>query len=609
MGHSASTPAPAPPPVVPHVIVFDFDCTLTTVHVFKALAGWSEKPQGTHVGLAVPEPHAVTELGQLLRLRRLGPAWCEATFGGPARAAELRRLLGVLSGRPECQVVLLTRGYVAVARKCLKEIGCLRFFKRTYGNIRNAYAEDPTSFDAEAASPTGKRELGTEIDLLGSEDDGDWDAKVRVLLDYRSRHKLSKEQIILLDDDEGEIGSCQFEASTIHVDAAHGLGRGDVERLFAWAGVTESWALHGWARLPDPSSSAFAASLPLALFNRAHMPLTLARHYASLSGELGDPGTTVRRRAEILVSEPPMLLTLVSRELTKHLDSLREADEEHGPHGVFSYEAVKPAAWIARQRIGLSDCILPPVLAEVLAPNSPAAVCKLRTDLRFATVAQLQSRVRQVAVCGHSEEVELAIGREKLCVPTATPLAEVTEGHPVRLYFTLRSIEADSTPRYGDPMLQLLSPSPSTQEIRVRFSETRHGDPVSVAASEYAVSHRDPKLEAKPVASEDSPTRRRHSLPLRGRASTAMEEAGGASAPGSDDGEDGTPAPPLRVRRHSDLPLRSRGKNLYVKPFVSTSADLACGKICHADLHGYREALMHVVEVVQADLGSFLSLG
>ena len=93
------------------IVFFDFDLTLTVVHVFKSLAGWVDAQVCMMAmrGLLVAEPHALTERGQLRRLAELGPAWIEQAFGGFSRVTAIRKLLdGLLSSG--CRIILVTRG-------------------------------------------------------------------------------------------------------------------------------------------------------------------------------------------------------------------------------------------------------------------------------------------------------------------------------------------------------------------------------------------------------------------------------------------------------------------------------------------------------------------
>ena len=131
------------------IVFFDFDFTLTVIHVFKSLAGWVDAQvcMLPMRGMIVPEPHALSERGQLRRLSELGPAWIEQAFGGFSRVTAIRKLLDGLT-QSGCRIILVTRGYVGVARKCLKEVGLLEPFEALYGNIGVAYGTR-TAYDVE----------------------------------------------------------------------------------------------------------------------------------------------------------------------------------------------------------------------------------------------------------------------------------------------------------------------------------------------------------------------------------------------------------------------------------------------------------------------------
>eukprot|EP00429_Kryptoperidinium_foliaceum_P020968 CAMPEP_0176035286 /NCGR_PEP_ID=MMETSP0120_2-20121206/17450_1 /TAXON_ID=160619 /ORGANISM="Kryptoperidinium foliaceum, Strain CCMP 1326" /LENGTH=149 /DNA_ID=CAMNT_0017368633 /DNA_START=14 /DNA_END=459 /DNA_ORIENTATION=+ len=72
-GSPSSSCGGGSPEKVTKVVFFDFDRTLTVVHVFKSLAGWVDQEVGMLGGLgAVARPHAITEKGQLMRTCELG---------------------------------------------------------------------------------------------------------------------------------------------------------------------------------------------------------------------------------------------------------------------------------------------------------------------------------------------------------------------------------------------------------------------------------------------------------------------------------------------------------------------------------------------------------
>ena len=191
---------PPEAPVTVHsssIVFFDFDLTLTVVHVFKSLAGWVDAQVCMLAmrGIVVPEPHALTERGQLRRLAELGPAWIGQAFGGFSRVSAIRKMLdGLLANG--CRIILVTRGYVGVARKCLQEVGLLDCFEALYGNIGVAYGTR-TAYDQETeASVSGASE---EVDrlwsLLGKWREGEWDSKTEIVHRYKHLHNLTGEQV------------------------------------------------------------------------------------------------------------------------------------------------------------------------------------------------------------------------------------------------------------------------------------------------------------------------------------------------------------------------------------------------------------------------------
>lgn len=190
--HVATKPRAAP------IVFYDFDFTLTVIHVFKSLAGWVDAQVCMLAmrGMVVSEPHALTERGQLRRLAELGPAWIQQAFGGFSRVLAIRKLLdGLVSSG--CRIILVTRGYVGVARKCLKEVGLLDPFEALYGNIGVAYGTR-TAYDIE--TELNGNGISEEIDrlwsLLGKWKEGEWDSKTEIVHRYQHQHMLTREQVL-----------------------------------------------------------------------------------------------------------------------------------------------------------------------------------------------------------------------------------------------------------------------------------------------------------------------------------------------------------------------------------------------------------------------------
>lgn len=145
------------------LVVFDFDLTLSSVHIFNAVAGMGALQKGTwklaashfevdrcepsiaEIPFATP-PFAKTERGQLARLAEMDArpefqalgGFALAAFGGRGRVGQLNSLLTELRQRGvEC--IICTRGLVGPVRRCLEQLGMLGFFTKVYGNIGAHY--------------------------------------------------------------------------------------------------------------------------------------------------------------------------------------------------------------------------------------------------------------------------------------------------------------------------------------------------------------------------------------------------------------------------------------------------------------------------------------
>ncbi|CAJ1354197.1 unnamed protein product [Effrenium voratum] len=75
------------------LFLFDFDQTLSVIHVFKSLAGWPKQ-------VSLPKPHASSEPGQVLRVEELSRdvfiqegGFPAMAFGGPERVQQMANLL------------------------------------------------------------------------------------------------------------------------------------------------------------------------------------------------------------------------------------------------------------------------------------------------------------------------------------------------------------------------------------------------------------------------------------------------------------------------------------------------------------------------------------
>eukprot|EP00928_Gymnodinium_smaydae_P031917 TRINITY_DN23269_c0_g1_i1.p1 TRINITY_DN23269_c0_g1~~TRINITY_DN23269_c0_g1_i1.p1 ORF type:complete len:1024 (-),score=245.41 TRINITY_DN23269_c0_g1_i1:144-3215(-) len=296
-------------------VFFDFDRTLTVVHVFKSLAGWVDHQTCTLPALGfVPPPHALTERGQLCRLSELGPAWVEQAFGGRSRIEVLRQWLAGLSNKSKCVPILVTRGYTGVARQCLQEVGLLDSFGHVYGNVGAEYGH--TKYDIQMEDQI----LPPHVQqMLGDAGESRWDSKLQIMLGYQDRYGLSSDDIIFLDDDVDEVAVARGLVTTIHVRGNAGISASDVNEVLAFLNLgDEPWATDcraKWAAIRDPlKPKPFAISV----FHRKHLPVRLTRYLGMLEDEFEACSNSLRR-IKMLLREPFLLLSLVQREFLRHM--------------------------------------------------------------------------------------------------------------------------------------------------------------------------------------------------------------------------------------------------------------------------------------------------
>eukprot|EP00811_Abedinium_folium_P036044 NODE_8790_length_1469_cov_8.434426.p1 GENE.NODE_8790_length_1469_cov_8.434426~~NODE_8790_length_1469_cov_8.434426.p1 ORF type:complete len:274 (+),score=62.61 NODE_8790_length_1469_cov_8.434426:223-1044(+) len=220
--------------------VFDFDQTLTVFHVFGALAGWDQLQVDASAPRLQP-PHALTEQGQLARVRELdlqkpfreGGGFATAAFGGHARVAELRRALVELHAAG-LELVVCTKGFVGPVQHCLGSVGLGGCFSMVYGRV-DGYGM--TEYDRrillrDAAEPRSP--------LLGSSEAADWRSKASLIQRIRAKRGLARHEACLIEDDIREV----FDATrhggfrALHVEARRGLEATHLQELRKMAGIT-----------------------------------------------------------------------------------------------------------------------------------------------------------------------------------------------------------------------------------------------------------------------------------------------------------------------------------------------------------------------------------
>mmetsp|Transcript_134908 Transcript_134908/g.419204 ORF Transcript_134908/g.419204 Transcript_134908/m.419204 type:complete len:302 (+) Transcript_134908:88-993(+) len=206
--------------------VFDFDQTLTTVHLFNALAG--DEPSWR-----LPPPHATTESGQLVRLSELEAlpefrsqgGLALAAFGGSERVSSLHGLLRQLtSAGVEC--IICSKGLVGPVRKCLDHVGLLAFFSKVYANVGGAYG----SLLYDRQLPPGA--VGQDSRYLGSPDLADWQNNKQALISRCLRERgLHGSEAVFVDDQPSEVESLRNVCPTVHVQSQRGIGPRELELL------------------------------------------------------------------------------------------------------------------------------------------------------------------------------------------------------------------------------------------------------------------------------------------------------------------------------------------------------------------------------------------
>jgi len=207
--------------------VFDFDQTLTTVHLYNALAG-------DESSWRLPSPHAKTEVGQLARMSELEalPEFQQrgglalAAFGGTERVAQLQSFLRQLAAAGvEC--LICSRGLVGPVRKCLDQLGMLHFFTKVYANIGSAYGS--TQYDRQL--PPGAP--GADKRYMGSPELADWPSKQGLVARCLRERGLQGLDAVFVDDHPSEIESVRGVCATVQVQPPRGMGQREIDLMWA----------------------------------------------------------------------------------------------------------------------------------------------------------------------------------------------------------------------------------------------------------------------------------------------------------------------------------------------------------------------------------------
>ncbi|CAL1128508.1 unnamed protein product, partial [Cladocopium goreaui] len=304
---SAVATAPAEPKVakeasssVKHVY-FDFDQTISRVHVFKQLAGWEPGVAGQH---------SLSERGQIHRLKLLNdstqyqyqpnghvvpcPAgvkgaasWTAGALGGPDRVEELRVFFSDLKAAG-AKLTIITKGNVGACRFLLQEEGLLGFFEKVFGMLGQFYGE--SEFDQENKQPS---------ELEGTPDCQLPDMKVNLIQALMSQAGLSTNEAALVEDDAAEIASVKGVCRSVFVSERKGMTAGEMQELRSMVGVQKEAAQAKSTAAPKqmPSAVATAPAEPKGSATRAQKDPATSHEQAEASD------TLQARLTQVLASE------------------------------------------------------------------------------------------------------------------------------------------------------------------------------------------------------------------------------------------------------------------------------------------------------------------
>ena len=220
-------------------IYFDFDQTISRIHVSKQLAGWEP---------GVRPPHALSERGQIHRLKMMNAAgpvfvydgravqvtqtssttasWTACALGGPERVGQLGSFFASLKASG-VRLSIITKGYVGACRYLLEQEGLLQHFEQVFGMLGQFYGE--SGFDRANLEPSS---------LEGSSDYELRKSKASLIRSLMSRESLAVEEACLVEDDAQEIASVQGICRSVFVSKRRGMTESEMNELRSLAGAT-----------------------------------------------------------------------------------------------------------------------------------------------------------------------------------------------------------------------------------------------------------------------------------------------------------------------------------------------------------------------------------
>ncbi|CAD7925070.1 unnamed protein product [Amoebophrya sp. A25] len=222
----ATTAAGSSSSTASRVIVFDFDQTISTHHVFKCLAGYIRKGHGNFLA----PPYALSERGQIRKCfdadKEMKGRFFPFCLGSEQRVAQLDKAFGDLRQRG-CQLFVCSKGLVAPIRLILETTNLLHHFSEVYGRIED-YEVENNDYDDEAATLTFPPGIERHI---GRRECAEWSRKAELC------HRLAGARpCVLVEDDRDEISKAKkAQLGTCFVEKRQGVGEKEISDLLAWA--------------------------------------------------------------------------------------------------------------------------------------------------------------------------------------------------------------------------------------------------------------------------------------------------------------------------------------------------------------------------------------
>ncbi|CAE7357740.1 unnamed protein product, partial [Symbiodinium sp. CCMP2456] len=299
-------------------IYFDFDQTISKIHVFKQLAGWEP---------GVRPPHALSERGQIHRLKMLNEAgpvfvydghavqvaqtssttasWTACALGGPARVGCLRFLFEELRAA-QVKMAVITEGMVGACAYVLEQEGLLHFVE-VFGSLKTAHGE--LEFDRLVLEPsplegTEKQHVQSKASLMQQLR---WRSDGGVAFVSQTPAEVDSvaspcHGVLVSESREGRLGREGQEAFWVELRQLCGLSLNRDEGVGkAKTKLPEAQADPGTVKPPSlPQGGRFAAANQAAGECTLGVPTTLAKRCVQLFSESQAPRSP-------LPSSPPSL--------------------------------------------------------------------------------------------------------------------------------------------------------------------------------------------------------------------------------------------------------------------------------------------------------------